>query len=65
MRRLLITAAAIALALSAGACTTMESRLGGAAAGAGAGAVIGGPIGAAAGGVVGALAGPRVVRATR
>lgn len=53
------------LALATAACTTSESRLGGAAAGAGTGALIAGPIGAVAGGAVGVLAGPSVTRAAR
>ena len=53
------------LALGAGACTTSEARLSGAAAGAGAGALVGGPIGAVAGGAVGVLTGPSLSRAVR
>ena len=53
------------LAEPSGSCNTSESRLGGAAAGAGTGALIAGPIGAVAGGVVGVLAGPSVTRAAR
>jgi osmotically inducible lipoprotein OsmB len=53
------------LALCAGACTTSEARLSGAAAGAGAGALVGGPIGAVAGGAVGVLTGPSLAKAAR
>lgn len=55
--------AATALALSA--CSTVEQRIGGAAAGAGTGAVVAGPVGAVVGGAAGAISGPSVVRATR
>lgn len=55
--------AATALALCA--CTTVEQRIGGAAAGAGTGAVVAGPVGAVVGGAAGAISGPTVVRATR
>jgi hypothetical protein len=60
-----IVIVAALLALSAGACTTSEARLSGAAAGAGAGALVGGPIGAVAGGAVGVLTGPSLSRAVR
>jgi hypothetical protein len=49
------------LALTVGACTTTEERIGGAAVGAGVGAVAG-PVGAVAGGAVGAATGPAVSR---
>jgi osmotically inducible lipoprotein OsmB len=55
--------AAAALVLSA--CSTVEQRIGGAAAGAGTGAVVAGPVGAVVGGAAGAISGPSVVRATR
>jgi hypothetical protein len=50
--------------LTAGACTTTEQRVGGAAVGAGVGAVAG-PVGAIAGGAVGAATGPTVARGVR
>jgi osmotically inducible lipoprotein OsmB len=52
------------VALAAGACTTTEERVGGAAVGAGVGAVAG-PVGAVAGGAVGAATGPTVSRSVR
>lgn len=54
---------ACALALMAGACTTTDKRIAGAAAGAGTGALIGGPIGAVAGGAIGAVSAPTVSKA--
>lgn len=62
--RITILACTIAVATLAGACTRTESRIGGAAAGAGAGALVLGPIGAVAGGAVGAIAGPSVTGST-
>ena len=50
--------------LTAGACTTTEQRVGGAAVGAGVGAAAG-PVGAIAGGAVGAATGPTVARGVR
>jgi osmotically inducible lipoprotein OsmB len=47
------------------ACTTLEQRVSGAAAGAGTGALVGGPVGAVAGGAVGAVAAPTVVRGAK
>lgn len=60
-----ITVAAVFAALVLSACTTSESRIGGAAAGAGAGALVAGPIGAVAGGVIGVMAGPTVTSSVR
>lgn len=53
------------IAASAGACTTTDERISGAAAGAGAGVLVGGPIGAVAGGAIGAFSGPTVAKAFR
>lgn len=58
-------ATAAALLVLAGACTTTEQRIGGAAVGAGTGAVVAGPVGAVAGGAVGAFAAPTVTRSAR
>ena len=60
MKMILIVCAVAGLA---GACTTTDQRISGAAAGAGTGALIGGPIGAVAGGAIGAVSAPTVVRA--
>lgn len=60
-----MTIAAVFAAFVLSACTSTESRIGGAAAGAGAGALVGGPIGAIAGGAIGVMAGPTVTSSVR
>lgn len=58
----LTTIAAMAIAVLAGACTTTEKRVGGAAVGGVFGAAVAGPIGAAAGAAAGAVTAPSVAR---
>lgn len=52
----------VVLALSAGACTTTEQRVSGAALGGVFGAAVAGPIGAAAGAAAGAATAPSIAR---
>jgi len=53
---------ALGLAILAGACTTTEQRVGGAAVGGVFGAAVAGPVGAAAGAAAGAATAPGFVR---
>jgi outer membrane lipoprotein SlyB len=60
--RLVAVTAILFTGALAGACTTTDERIAGAAVGAGTGAVVGGPIGAVAGGAIGAVTAPTVSR---
>ena len=57
MKRIILTAGAVAITSLASAAFAQESTVTGAAGGAVTGAIVGGPVGAAVGGIVGAAAG--------